>query len=307
MKFRQYLLEQKSGIPKTFRVVIDIEYQLENHVISQLKHRKLKGLKGISDQGDIIFQFLGVGRDAMLLMNGSEVIKNNKIIKIEYGNPSFMLADNMKFLRRVWNKSANDNRGTLFNLAEYLFNEILRDFREYEFDIRGNAPYQTMADKNNTGIEINNVNDLIKWWENTVEIILQQKNDGYGSREKWLFNELKEKITKDKLKKYITGIFNQLQKVYSDEGEWSIENDTLIVPKNSWLYILVPSTPKNVLDDFNKGKETLLISMRYKDAIERYYRIKNLIEKNRLNKIYKIKWIDVSEWEKIRKIHYSKR
>lgn len=65
--------------------------------------------------------------------------------------------------------------------------------------------------------------------------------------------------------------------------------------------------PKHVIDDFNAGKETIETKMQYRYDLERYTQINDVINKHKLDKIYKLKYVDKSEWEKIKKIHWRKK
>jgi hypothetical protein len=61
----------------------------------QLKSMKVKGLKGISSDSDIQFQFLGVARDAMLQIPSKDLLEQNKITRIMYDNPHYLVSKNM--------------------------------------------------------------------------------------------------------------------------------------------------------------------------------------------------------------------
>ena len=100
---------EEKDIPRTFRVVFEVNQYDDAKtikVIRQLSNMKLEGLTGISEKNDIGFHWLGVARDAMLIMDGKEVVEQNKLSRILYGNPNYFLSNKMAMAKRIFMKSS---------------------------------------------------------------------------------------------------------------------------------------------------------------------------------------------------------
>ena len=87
-------------IPQVFRVAIDFN----EDVVQQLSQQVLPGVTGISDSGTIAIQWFNVARDGMLMMSGSEVMAQNSIVRMDYGNPEQMMQNNMAMMVRIFNQ-----------------------------------------------------------------------------------------------------------------------------------------------------------------------------------------------------------
>jgi hypothetical protein len=134
MKFNNYLNEKSfstADIPKDFWVVFDL-YEM----VDELKTGRVNGLKGISSSSEIEFQFLGVARDAMLQMDSEKLIKQNKITRIMYDNPHYLVSNNMWGLRRLYNARQNVWIDQVFgNLFERIQKEMKSVDKQLAYDM----------------------------------------------------------------------------------------------------------------------------------------------------------------------------
>lgn len=318
MRFEKYLNEASyttEDIPKTFRVVFQIDAYDQSEmmdIVKQLGDMELKGMKGISGSGDIIFDWLGVGRDAMLIMNGPEVIKLNKLSRFMYGNPNYFLSNNMKFAKRLFNKgSFGGDYPVLQTILEYVFKGLTKSGK---MD-KGLVSYSNLWDKyayvaykKNSGI--NSSKDLVKWLRKAGEILKKENAEA-----KWSNSQLDiaidymSKLSNNDIEKGIYDGFKMIGDVYKSEAEWDIKNESLKVPKNSYLYMLLDKKGYEEAIKLRKDDPTMFNSLgkaRRLETIERYENIMKIFNQYKITNKYKVKLLDQREWEKVRRLHYSK-
>jgi hypothetical protein len=233
MKFKHYLLEKSfssKDIPRKFFVAFDFYEGFED-----LKKEKFENMSGISGSGNIKFNFLGVARDAMLVMDSEKVIKLNKLTRVMYDNPHYFLANDMIALQRIFN--SRDNRRVLENILDYLTKEIKKDpkYKQLSHDAAYYSLFNMGWDWSKKLPKINNIKKL--------SIFLTRKiNTDFSDKTGVKYN-LEEKDVHGLLWNALL----QIGKVYHDESEWILKNKTLEIPSKSKLFILV--NPINRLTD----------------------------------------------------------
>jgi hypothetical protein len=319
MKFKKYLNEKsytQEDIPKTFRVVFEIdEYNLSKMVknIKQLSSMKLEGMTGISDKHDIAFQWLGVARDAMLIMKGSEVVKLNKISRMLYGNPNYFLSNKMTMAKRLFNKSGgSDDSNILQNILEYVFKELGKMDATLKHDIEYTAAYQSYAHYAfKKSVNINSTKDLVKWIRKTGnELKADEKKRDWSSYEKIRIVDTIKELSDSQIEKAIYDAFEQIGKIYSDEGEWIIKDKTLTVPKNSHLYVLMNKKEYKEMMDIkaNKPDEWKIMKFMNRDeVVKKYDLLMGLFKRYGIFDKYKVKFVDSQEWKRIQSMHINNK
>jgi len=98
-------------IPKKFYVAMPFEADPQDrnhHLLEGIAKGVLEGIRGISDKAEIIMQWYGIARDAVLAMDGPELVKLNNLSRVQYHNPEYFLSNNMAALRRILD-SKDDN------------------------------------------------------------------------------------------------------------------------------------------------------------------------------------------------------
>ena len=237
MRLQKYLNEKSfsaKDIPKDFWVVFDLE-----EMVDELKTGKIKGLKGISSDSDIQFSFLGVARDAMLQIDSKKLLEHNKITRIMYDNPHYLVSNNLWALRRLYNASpsrwANQVFGNLFGEIQKHMKSVDKQLG-YDMDYYGfrNVDPKWAKQMNSKG-KIKNIKELSIVIKNYIENIF---SDTTGMDYDVSLNTMKDIIFK---------ALKNIGEIYSSENEWVVKNDYLIVPKNSIMYILIQEP-----DNFNK-------------------------------------------------------
>jgi len=233
MKFKHYLIEKSfssEDIPRKFFVAFDLYDGFE-----YLKKEKFENISGISGSGNIKFNFLGVARDAMLVMDSEKVIKLNKLTRVMYDNPHYFLANDMVALQRIFN--SRDNRRVLENILDYLTKEIKKDpkYRQLSHDAEYYSLFNMGWDWSKKLPKINNIKKL--------SIFLTRKiNTDFSDKTGVKYN-LEEKDVRDLLWNALL----RIGEVYHDESEWILKDKTLKIPSKSKLFILV--NPINRLTD----------------------------------------------------------
>ena len=237
MRLQKYLNEKSfsaKDIPKDFWIVFDLE-----SMVDELKTGKIKGLKGISSDSDIQFSFLGVARDAMLQIDSKKLLKLNKITRIMYDNPHYLVSNNLWALRRMYNASpnnwANQVFGNLFGMIQKQMKGIDKQLR-YDMEYYGfrNVDLKWAKQMNSKG-KIKNIKDLSISIKDYIENIFSDKT---GIDYDMPLNTIKDIIFK---------ALKDIGEIYSSENEWVVKNDYLVVPKGSTMYILTMEP-----DNFNK-------------------------------------------------------
>lgn len=299
MRFKQFLQEKsftKQDIPKTFRVVFD----LTEDTINELKSMELKGIKGISSSGEIIYDFLGIGRNAILIMKADEVLKLNKLSRFMYDNPHYFYSNNMAAMKRMYQKRITDNRGTWHNIADYLFKELNNKGIISSYDVSGNAPGQeisyTQVAKNS---KVNSIKDAVKVFRKAMKEVLKGKQSSYYN-----FFENVLKLKDKELEKVFIDSFNKyIGPVYKSEGEWTIKNSSLKIPNNSYLYVLTYVSDE-MINDYENDTLDPFLKMRHGDKIKEEIYMRNQLDNL---KNYKVKYINAEKWNEIRNIHLNKK
>lgn len=320
MRFKKYIKEmsfEEKDVPRTFRVVFEInQYDIARttKAVKQLSNMKLEGLTGISDKSDIGFHWLGVARDAMLIMKGNEVIKLNKVSRFLYGNPNYFLSNKMAMAKRIFQKGSGTmgDSNLLHNILEYMFKAMGTSGKISKHDVDYTAAYQTyshVAYKKNTGI--NSSKDLVKWIRKAGEVLRKEDAESDWGNYNLMnivtqFEELSDKDIEDGIYK----AFELIGNTYGSEGEWVIKNDYLKVPKGSYLYILAP---KKAYKEMEKLKTKDFTSWNIKkqfghlEFMDKWDALIELFEKYGIFKKYVVKFIDNTEWKRVQSMHLSKR
>jgi len=231
-------------IPKKFFVAFDFKDAYKG-----LKEGEFHGMSGISGSGNIKFNFLGVARDAMLVMDSKKVIDINNLTRIMYNNPHYLVSNDMDALKRIF--SAKDNRRVLENILQYIEKELKGSkHKQLSYDAGYYSLFNMGWDWAKVLPKIKNIKTLTKFLTRKINTDFSEKTGAdYNIKEKEI-NEL---------------LWNALLKigeVYSDESEWVIKNKTFKIPSNSKLFVLIASFNRlNDLIDYciknNKSLDSL--------------------------------------------------
>lgn len=225
-------------IPKNFWVVLDIrlgfysgsEDEHFRKVFEELRSQTLTGIRGVSETGQIVRQF-GY-RGAILRMPGAAVVAENKMSRVMYGNPHYLLSKNMQALYRLFSKDPGDKwgrDGLMHVLADYVMQALRRDnINTHAFsDLQYYAAFQVAGREfANETREINNIHELASW-------IFQEFTRSWHER----YTGPTAPFTLGDIEAACDSALAWIGQVYADEGEWMLKGDTLKIPQGSTLII----------------------------------------------------------------------
>lgn len=106
--------------PKKFYVVIPFSDDYGKKELADLSRGVLDGVQGISEKSEIILQWHGMARDAVLVMDAKELVKLNQLSRVQYTNPEYLASDGMAALYRIFDKKKDESYGIAGNLVDYL-------------------------------------------------------------------------------------------------------------------------------------------------------------------------------------------
>jgi len=244
-----------SDVPGVFWLV----FSLDEAFASDIASGELKGLKGISGSSRIVLNFFNVGRDAMLVMPGKAVVQTNKLSRIMYDNPEYLVSNDLDALYRIWAKSKQQKWGIAGVFGNMTDNIQLvlkasgdKKFRDIEYLIGWGTlnatAYGSYAKANPPSIDT--ARDLARWYRNaTIAILKENKRD---RRDPAFAEALK---VSDWLP-IVKGALEQVARAYKDEGEWVVKNDTFKVPAGSRMLVSrPPDIEKPYIDAYLRGGE----------------------------------------------------
>lgn len=111
-------------VPKKFFVVMPFgseEYSAKP--TRDIAAGVLDGVLGISDKAEIIMQWYGMARDAILAMDGPELVRLNSLSRIQYDNPEYLVSKGLAALYRLFAKQRTKSGS--YSLAANLIDHIL--------------------------------------------------------------------------------------------------------------------------------------------------------------------------------------
>ena len=228
----------EADIPNKFWCVIRFDSNNSQQMI-EMSEMRLKGIRGISSSHEIIFMFLNksFGKQAVLVMNGQEVVTNNKLSKILYGNLDYIASDNLRVYHRLSGAGPQNNmddfmfnfRSILATIANKIPDEDMRFILKKNLPRVGSDTYSTIKERINAR-KINSISEYIKFIFWFLEVI------GINVKDTGLTNETLLYI----VKKYMSDLVDSC----AEEKEWIIKNNELVIPQNSQLLIPIPDIPK---------------------------------------------------------------
>lgn len=296
-------------VPPNFRVAIEL-YNYEGPIKAtgeQLARMELKGVKGISDKANISIHWFGMSREAMLVMNGEETIRLNKISRIMYDNPHYLMQNNMYALKRLYNDKSADNYQTIFNLFEYFFAAMRKmgkqEYAAFTYNLgTHSAGYQELArawSKMAAHPKIDTIYDMAKWLK------------GVGAP------SLAQEFAKSDFNKYIGKIWGEFSQlpvndlavilerglklvgtIYKSEGEWVMKGDVLKIPGGSRLFVMRPKIP----EDTPQNRKMYMHNYAFKG----YDHATSAVKDYGLDKAYRVIFVNPARWEEIKKQYFTK-
>lgn len=261
----------ESHIPRDFRLLFHFPNERIPDLVQQLAHGELKGVQGITDAGAVLqLRMLGQNRNAMLIMPGADVVALNKLSRISYNNPEYLMSKDMAAAQRLLG-SRHDKESTIRKIlykVEETKNQQVRSWLNFwrQLDV---FPSNALAAKT-----LNSVADFAKAWLEESKAAVQRKiesNKAWSSEEdlKKRYQPLLE------LDNYVqaskAGLLG-LGKAFVWEGEWLVKDGALKIPKGSRLVVL------------DKGRHAAAA--------------KAAIEEHKLDSLFKVTYVDEAKMQK---------
>lgn len=294
---KQILVEASfnvEDVPSVFWLVTRLDAYSEDFA-KQLAEGELQGVAGISGNKMIVPHFFGVARNAILVMPGTEVVRLNKLSRVMYDNPNYLLSKNMIALYRIWDINPADTWGqrrVIENLMDYM-KQVTKPWNVREpFGYLMNNYYggywRVAEDYQKSGRKINSIHDLAKflhWSAMNFDV------------------KVATKLSPSDFIAPIEASFDRITKIYKSEGEWLVKDKALKIPAGTRLLIGVPKHPNKFTDEQMKfiQSDEEIYELDWDDA----YAMKELrqaiemVEKHNLDKRYKVKWVDMRSFETI--------
>ena len=220
-------------IPQNFWMAFDLSPRDDHFqaTISQLKAGALQGVKGVSASGEILLDFLAVARNSFLRMPGYATVEANKMTRVMYDNPDYLLSNDMAPLYRIFNQNPERDwsRGEcMFRIMEYVC-RAMRDINADAFyAMEYVAAWQRVGRAfGQSGKKIKGLHDFIDWTHAAVQRALQTD-----------FTDPKRAVipAQDWIDAVRSG-FHAFHKTYGSENEWQLKDSTLRIPEGSSLVI----------------------------------------------------------------------
>ena len=275
-------------IPKHFYVSIIFDPIDHKNKIIELSRGKLNGVKGISSSPHAATDFLDE-RKALLAMDGEEVVELNKISKVMYSNPDYLVSNRFKAWIRIfdWNLTPEDALSRAVSDFVFIIHKQIKGLME-EHEISLPEHFESKIEK----VIIDNIDKVNS--TNSLAVIIYSmyiKPEFSTKKKTYIFKKIME-IVRTKIQYYI--------KSFATEKEWLIKDQNLVVPSKSTLIIPI-GISKSVYDAWKNKNLTLKQSNdNIKSILELELTLK-IIKEHGLDTKYKI---SIMNNDKFR--HYSK-
>jgi hypothetical protein len=232
-----------SDVPVNFRVALEVfgksaKNKQGRHAV-QLARGELKGVQGISSGKEIIMSFFGGGRDTLLVMPGKKLVQMNKITRIMYDNPHYLLQDDCTALKRIYDlKSTNECLGQVMNAFHQ---EAHRRFPQVYPGSQGEAAVGqdvSLANGNAGESKVNNLRDFVKWIIRGLKLhIEKEKVRKFGRPRPEYYQKILDAISPSDWRSLAEVGLREIGRVYSGEAEWVLKDSTLRIPPGSKMFI----------------------------------------------------------------------
>lgn len=288
-----------SDIPSNFYLVFNFDADRNPDRLKQLAKGKIEGVKGISGSNQIVLEFVPVGRNAVLKMDGKRVIRDNNLSRVMYDNPHYLMSKDMNALKRLLNKDLSHDdqsvrKSTISSILDPILRAYSRDYhspegkiamfiKSYDFEILKETPDRA----------INSIKDLARHLKRvTDKIASDKKRELPFSLSDW--------------ERELTKAVQQIADTYKKEAEWLVKDDVFDVPAGSTLMIGVRDFDEETEElyrewkrrkESGEGPEGLSSDFirelgRHKYWFEKQYEREKAVEDYNLEDRYRIRFID---------------
>jgi len=241
--------------------------------VKQIASGTLKGFKGISSGKRIVLQWFGMARNGLFVMPGKEVVAANKLTRILYGNPEYLVSRDFEALYRIFDKVRGKSYGPSGMMTEFS-NYVMRALKTtsgskdtagvFHYMQHGEfAPHRIGDYYSKAKPRIRSIKDVGKFFHRAT-LWLAKNGDHPGEH----LTAEASKVTEQAWSKIVRDAALLIGKIYSDESEWLVKGDTFKIPKPSRLIILVnPIAEKRHIDTYLSGGTKALMALLTKEGV----------------------------------------
>jgi hypothetical protein len=205
--------------------------RFNENTLKNLISGKLKNLIGISDSTNIINGYFGI-RDILLVMDKELVEKINDVEKVRYDDLDYLVNDNMKVLRRLYQVDDEYSVGSL------LYQGIRKtEYFRHKKDPINNLNYLLKLYRRVNGQMYNLFKELDQRDIHKIHDIKFKNYQELLDKSLEILNKEKQKYSKENLDIMLQFIILSFASVFKDEGEILIKNETFNIPDSSFLFI----------------------------------------------------------------------
>lgn len=293
-----WLEKVAQNVPKAFRVSIDFD----ENIAQQLANQQLEGISGISDSQINAMQWFNVAREGMLMMSGPETIAMNNLSQIAYGDTDQMMQNNMALMLRIFNqRKPADVIQRLFNYVAAIAKKANdKRFANIAYFMEYTAFWQHLSySREAEDIQVNSVGDLVAWAMQVAPTVAQEKQGDWGQKMMTLPASDWEYL----INEAVLAVGN----VYSDEGEWTVEDKVLKVPSGSTLYIMLPEISDEQRADWEDPQQRRM--MEFMGTGASFAKIedrKRIVSQYGLDRLYRIRFVGDKSLDEQKRQYYQK-
>jgi hypothetical protein len=228
------------GTGKRYYVVIGFH----GKTMQQIADGVLTGVRGISSCKEVVPLWFTMGRDAIIVMNAASARKLNNLVEVKYDDPESLLANGMAVLHRLYDKKQTPGGGQQvmlrlvdamkggFEKVPGLAQKIAENEVRY-FDGR------TLADQSSDlsfayqhyledgGEPLSSVDHVARWLHEKAPEVIRGWNPRQGLK----------LMTVPDWKYLVRFAAKSLGAQYEEECEVLVSDETLRIPKGSYLYV----------------------------------------------------------------------
>ena len=287
-----------ADVPGVFWLATNIGKRSEKEM-SGLASGVLKGLRGIGGDKGVVLSWLGIGRNALLIMPGKETVKENKLTRVMYGKPEYLVSNNCAALYRIWDKNPDKPYGRdamMGNLIDYIRPLLMQYPHGTAFYTIGHAMDYGHLSRHEYGKRfaektptVNTIKDLAVWLKKTTRQILEKEAKRFVPEADELSAQTWYLIVSTALEK--------VGATYRSEGEWIVKGDTFKIPSGSKLLMLKPDeVTQEMIEKRRAGEKGIPVA---RGAVY-FFGDLDEVWKYGLDKKYEIKFVPQQKFEQQR-------
>ena len=209
----------------------------------ELKNHNLKGILGVSTSNYNLSEWL-VHRECLVVMPFDKFKELNKTEQIKYYDADYLTKDGLEAFYRLYNRKER-TESDYYSILQNIFPKIYNEF-VLEAAVKSGSEYTNMyvvADlfnvySSNRFIEHVSKQKAINSLEDLARIVIDYIESGQAEKD-YPYNKKTQNLTIENIISPISKGIVASARVYVDESEWLIKNESLKIPENSQLFFVL--------------------------------------------------------------------